>query len=134
MIANVTSRGRVTFTDEGEGTNVYVGSAEPLTTEHFIAVVDPGLPKQLREALFEELPRIIDHLTLQLGTLRRKPILFASLDPHAPPGSGLMHPLILTNDCDHLRTSVFRTSGYRSIPAITTRFAPGQTTTIPLKF
>jgi len=77
-----------TFSDAGEGTNIYVGKTRPLASSHFVAVIDPGLPAQVTGALYRLLPPMMDFLTARLGPLPFKPMLFASLDPDAPKGSG----------------------------------------------
>ena len=76
-----------TFTDVGEGTNIYVGTTKPLLSSHFVAVLDPGLPPEVKAALEQLLPRIMDAFTTRLGRLPIKPMLFASLDPAPPEGS-----------------------------------------------
>jgi hypothetical protein len=76
-----------TFTDASEGTNVYVGKTQPLATSHFVAVIDPGLPPQVKAALDRLLPPMLDFFAARLGPLPFKPMLFASLDPNAPKGS-----------------------------------------------
>jgi hypothetical protein len=76
-----------TFTDAGEGTNIYVGQTRPLASSHFLAVIDLGLPQQVRAALYRWLPPMMDFFTARLGRLPFKPMLFASLDPNPPKGS-----------------------------------------------
>lgn len=77
----------VTFTDGGDGMNIYAGRALPLETSHFIAVIDAGLPVHVRDALYDLLPPLMDLFTERLGALSAKPMLFASLDPNPPKGS-----------------------------------------------
>ncbi|MEO8181701.1 MAG: hypothetical protein ABI895_22950, partial [Deltaproteobacteria bacterium] len=76
-----------TFTDAGEGTNIYVGKTEPLSSSHFVAVIDRGLPPEVRAALYRFLPPMMDFFTTRLGRLPLKPTLFASLDPDPPKDS-----------------------------------------------
>jgi hypothetical protein len=83
--------GEARFASGGDGRNVYVGAAEPLETDHFIAVVDSGFPAEARQALDALLPALMDLFAERLGALARKPMLFASLDPYPPPGSGFNH-------------------------------------------
>ena len=78
-----------TFVDAGNGTYVYVGETAPLTSSHFVAVIDRGLPREMREALYRLLPPMMDFYTTRLGGLPFKPMLFASLDPDPPRGSEL---------------------------------------------
>lgn len=73
-----------TFADAGDGTNIYVGKTTPLASSHFVAVIDRGLPEEVKAALYRLLPPMIDFYTTRLGQLPFKPMLFASLDP-APP-------------------------------------------------
>jgi hypothetical protein len=77
------------FADGGDGTNVYVGAGEPLASADFIAVIDRGLPATVREALDRLLPQLMREFGARLVPPPRTPMLFASLDPHAPSGSGL---------------------------------------------
>lgn len=80
---------RADFADGGDGTNVYVGAAEPLASPDFIAVVDRGLPDSVRAALDRLLPPLMREFGARLVPPPRTPMLFASLDPHASPDSGL---------------------------------------------
>jgi hypothetical protein len=77
-----------TFSDAGEGTNIYVGKTQPLSSSHFVAVLDRGLPPEVSAALYRLLPRMMDFYTTRLGRLPFKPMLFASLDPDPPEHSG----------------------------------------------
>jgi hypothetical protein len=77
-----------TFTDSGPGTNIYVGRTRPLASSHFVAVIDSGLPSQVTAALYRLLPSMMDFFTARLGALPFQPMLFASLDPNPPQGSG----------------------------------------------
>jgi hypothetical protein len=76
-----------TFIDGGEGTNIYVGKTTPLNSSHFVAVLDDGLPLEVRAALYRLLPSMMDFFTARLGELSFKPMLFASLDPDPPKDS-----------------------------------------------
>jgi hypothetical protein len=78
-----------TFTDVGDGTNIYVGKTQPLASSHFVAVIDGGLSAEVIAALYRLLPPMMDFFTGRLGQLPSKPMLFASLDPDPPKGSGL---------------------------------------------
>ncbi|HWO09468.1 MAG TPA: hypothetical protein VNN80_08310, partial [Polyangiaceae bacterium] len=75
------------FSDAGEGTNIYVGKTTPLASSHFVAVIDGGLPPEVRAALYRLLPAMMDFYTTRLGRLPFKPMLFASLDPDPPKNS-----------------------------------------------
>ena len=80
---------RADFADGGDGTNVYVGAAEPLASADFVAVIDRGLPESVRAALDSLLPPLMREFGARLVPPPRKPMLFASLDPHAPADGGL---------------------------------------------
>ncbi|MGH9869675.1 MAG: hypothetical protein ACREAA_16110 [Candidatus Polarisedimenticolia bacterium] len=88
IVQGAVHTGAVDIRSSGSGTNVYVGSARPLEASHFIAVIDAGLPAEVKDALHRLLPPLMDHFTGLLGPLPEKPMLFASLDPHPPKGSG----------------------------------------------
>ncbi|HVZ35256.1 MAG TPA: hypothetical protein VG963_22675 [Polyangiaceae bacterium] len=77
-----------TFGDTGDGTNIYIGRSKPLSTSHFVAVIDQGLPPQVVGALNRLLPPMMDFFTTRLGRLPFQPMLFAALDPNPPQGSG----------------------------------------------
>lgn len=78
----------VTFSDFGDGTNIYVGRTIPLDSSHFIAVIDSGLPAEVKDVLYRMLPPLMNTFAQRLGPLVAKPMLFASLDPNPPKGSG----------------------------------------------
>jgi hypothetical protein len=73
--------GPVTFFDTHDGTNIYVGPAIPLETEHFLAVIDSDLPKNIHEKLFTYLPQFIEYFSQRLHKLSNRPMLFVSRDP-----------------------------------------------------
>jgi hypothetical protein len=77
-----------TFTDAGNGTNIYVGGTQPLASSHFVAVIDRGLAPEVIASLYRLLPLMMDFFTSRLGPLPSKPMLFASLDPDPPKNSG----------------------------------------------
>lgn len=80
---------RADFADGGDGTNVYVGAAEPLASADFVAVIDRRLPDTVRTALDRLLPPLMREFGARLVPPPRTPMLFASLDPHASSDSGL---------------------------------------------
>jgi len=88
VVAGAVHDSAFTFSDAGEGTNIYVGKTTPLESSHFVALIDPGLPAPVKGALYRLLPPMMDFFTARLGPLPFKPMLFASLDPNAPKGSG----------------------------------------------
>jgi hypothetical protein len=88
-IAHGVAAERASFADAGDGTNVYVGAGTPLASPDFIAVVDAGLPVTVRAALDRLLPPLMREFGARLAPPPEKPMLFASLDPHAPADGGL---------------------------------------------
>lgn len=82
---------RVRFADGDDGTNVYVGAGEPLASPDFVAVIDAGLPGPVRAALDRLLPSLMREFGARLAPPPGKPMLFASLDPQPPSGSGFNH-------------------------------------------
>ncbi len=79
---------RTSWEDTGAGTKVYVGPAQPVATDDFVAVVDRGLPQHIRSRLDTLLPALMAYYAERLEPPRRKPMLFASYDPDYPDGSG----------------------------------------------
>ena len=80
--------GTVTFTDTiGDGTYIYVGTAQPIETPHLIAVVDPGMPDWLRHMFEQRLPELFAAYTTHFGaSLPWKPVVLYSF--HDTPASG----------------------------------------------
>ena len=88
VVAGGVHESAFTFNDAGEGTNIYAGKTQPLSSSHFVALLDPGLPPEVKAALEHLLPLMMDLFTTRLGALPIKPTLFVSLDPEPPKGSG----------------------------------------------
>lgn len=74
--------------DGDSGRYVYLGNQEPVSTPHFVTVIDQQLPLKVRQQLLEQLPRFMDDLAGRLGPLNERPMLFASYDPQHKPGWG----------------------------------------------
>lgn len=76
--------GEASWTDSGQGRNVYVGEAEPVVSGDVAAVIDAALPTRIRDQLETQLPRFMTYFTQKLGRLNYRPMLFASYDasPH----------------------------------------------------
>lgn len=72
--------GRATWTDFKQGTNVYVGNAQPVETAELLAIIDTTLPTRLRDQLATQLPVYMRYFSERLGSLAQKPMLFASYD------------------------------------------------------
>jgi len=65
--------------DDGDaGTNVYVGSAEPVATKDVVAVVDRAFPQATRARLESLLPRLMAFYGGEFGALQERPMLYAS--------------------------------------------------------
>ncbi|WP_033927151.1 hypothetical protein [Sphingomonas sp. 35-24ZXX] len=77
------------FTSREEGTNIYIGSAEPAATSGFLAIVDPALQPVLRDHLLESLPQSMRDFAAIYGALTITPELYVSLDPQPPARTGL---------------------------------------------
>jgi hypothetical protein len=89
VVEGIVHDAELTFVDSGNGTNIYVGETEPLASSHFVAVMDRGMRREAREALYRLLPPMMDFYATRLGRLPFKPMLFASIDPEPPKGSEL---------------------------------------------
>jgi hypothetical protein len=76
----------VDFEDRNDGTNVYVGRAEPVATPDVVAVIDPTLPQDVRTRLDSLLPRLMAFYGKEFGVLQTRPMLFASNDANHPGG------------------------------------------------
>lgn len=80
--------GPVALSDEdGEGTYVYLGTAEPIETPHLLAIVDPGMPRWLRDQFDTNLPALFDALANRLdASLPWKPLVLYSFHDTAISG------------------------------------------------
>jgi hypothetical protein len=74
------------FVEDGDGTNVYVGTATPVETDEVVAVIDPAFPEMAREGLKTLFPRLMAYYRGEIGALARKPMLFASREMDYPGG------------------------------------------------
>lgn len=77
------------FVSREEGTNFYIGTAEPAATAGFLAIVDPALQPALRDHLLKSLPQSMRDFAAIYGDLTITPELYVSLDPQPPARSGL---------------------------------------------
>ena len=65
--------------DNDSGKNVYIGKQKPILTDSVIAVIDSGLPKEIKVSLNEDIPKLMSYFEKRLGKLGgSKPTLFAS--------------------------------------------------------
>lgn len=78
-----------TFVTREEGTNIYIGKAEPAPTSGFLAIVDPALQPALRDHLLGSLPQSMRDFAAIYGELTITPELYVSLDPQPPARTGL---------------------------------------------
>lgn len=83
------SENTAAFISREEGTNVYIGSAVPVATSGFVAIVDPALQPVLRDHLLESLPQSMRDFAAIYGPLSIAPELYVSLDPKPPSGTSL---------------------------------------------
>lgn len=77
----------VRYADGGDGTNLYVGRALPVTTPDVVAVIDQAFPVDSRARLESLLPRLMAFYGREFGALATRPMLYASRD-EAHPGGG----------------------------------------------
>lgn len=88
-VAGKRSANTASFVSREEGTNVYIGSAAPVATSGFVAIVDPALQPVLRDHLLESLPQSMRDFAAIYGPLSIAPELYVSLDPRPPSGTSL---------------------------------------------
>ena len=68
----------VTWMDSGSGTKVYVGSGQPIQDANVVSLVDTALPNALKDALAQNLPRLLSYFSQHMGKLDYRPTLYAS--------------------------------------------------------
>jgi hypothetical protein len=71
---------RERFVSREEGTNIFIGTLEPVDADGFIAIIDPGLPGALQQHLGRSLPQAIEYFASVYGALSFKPELYVSID------------------------------------------------------
>lgn len=76
----------VRYQDIGDGTNLYVGRALPVTTPDVVAVIDQAFPADTRARLESLLPRLMAFYGREFGALPTRPMLYASRDENHPGG------------------------------------------------
>ncbi|NUP07269.1 MAG: hypothetical protein HOW73_14540 [Polyangiaceae bacterium] len=73
--------------EHGDGTYVYFGNIESIQTPFGQMVVDPGLPKWMRESANTNIPKLLAWFAEATQTeLTFKPVLFVSAPPDEEPG------------------------------------------------
>lgn len=80
--------GTVQWMDEGNGTNIYVGTASPIESPYFIGIIDQTLPVEIQARLNELFPRLMDYFAGRLQLPPEKPMLFVSYEPDYASGWG----------------------------------------------
>lgn len=75
--------GSIEWHDRDSGKSVYVGKQPLIVTEHVIAVIDEGLPEQIKTSLSSQLPEMMRYFENHFGALPSKPMLFASYAKNA---------------------------------------------------
>lgn len=71
---------RERFVSRDEGTNIFIGTLQPVDADGFVAIIDPGLPAAARQHLDRSLPEAIQDLAAIYGPLSFKPELYVSID------------------------------------------------------
>lgn len=80
------SNSRARFVSDGEGTNIFLGTLKPVAADGFVAIIDPGLPEDLRRHLDLSLPQSMRFFGSIYDPLSFTPELYVSID--ARPESG----------------------------------------------
>ncbi|MEO0501264.1 MAG: hypothetical protein AAF205_12020 [Pseudomonadota bacterium] len=80
---------RANFISENSGTNIFVGTLEPVESDGFIAIIDPGLPEDVRSHLISSLPRAVAYFSKIYGPLSFTPELYVSIDGRPEPRGGI---------------------------------------------
>lgn len=80
-------RERGQFVSRDDGTNIFVGLLEPITADGFVAVIDPGLPREVKRQLDRSLPQAMHSLSAIYGPLTFTPELYVSID-NTPEANG----------------------------------------------
>ncbi|WP_156437658.1 MULTISPECIES: hypothetical protein [unclassified Sphingomonas] len=71
---------RERFVSRDEGTNIFIGTLQPVDADGFVAIIDPGLPPATRQHLDRSLPDAIRGFAAIYGPLYFKPELYVSID------------------------------------------------------
>ncbi len=87
LLNGQTYRGSAVWLDGDEGRYVYIGDGALTDAGVVNAVVDRGLPDNIRQQLEQQLPMLMAYFSARLGKLETRPALFASYDA-AHPGGG----------------------------------------------
>lgn len=71
---------RDSFISKDDGTNIFIGTLQPVNADGFVAIIDPGLPIAARQHLDRSLPQAIEELAAIYGPLSFTPELYVSID------------------------------------------------------
>ena len=89
----------VSWIDNNDGRNVYVGKQQPIITENVVALIDAGLPESIKVSLEEDIPKIMAFFSHSLNSLKgEKPMLLASyanVDDHSTQGGTLPNQIFM---------------------------------------
>ena len=78
ILNGIVNKKEIVWQSENEGEKIYVGPETPLQNEHFIAVIDNGLPTKVKSYLNKYLPLLMEKYSKYFGTQKEKPMVFAS--------------------------------------------------------
>lgn len=89
VVAGLSARGPLRWTSVNDGTYAAFGPLEPVEEARFVALIDAGFPRWLREEARALLPRLFDHYAAVLGReLPFRPAVLLSYSEEAEhPGS-----------------------------------------------
>lgn len=71
---------REQFISRDEGTNIFIGTLQPIDADGFVAIIDPGLPVGVRQHLARSLPEAVQDFAAIYGPLSFTPELYVSID------------------------------------------------------
>jgi hypothetical protein len=77
------------FVSRDDGTNIFVGTLKPVDADGLIAVVDPGLPDDVRRHLNQSLPQAMQFFAAIYGPLSFTPELYVSIDDEREANGGI---------------------------------------------
>jgi hypothetical protein len=110
IVAGKVLKGTANWIDSNDGMNIYVGSQKPIEDQNVIAVIDSGLPKEIKLSLDSNIPKLMNYFEQRLGKLEGvKPTLFASyanIDGHSSQGGTLPNQIFMHWDVNNLHEKV----------------------------
>ncbi|WP_341502327.1 hypothetical protein [Gallaecimonas sp. GXIMD4217] len=78
LVKGLRIEGSASWQDGDSGRSFYIGKAEPIATDAVLALVDPGLPNDVKSQLQKAFPAMMAYFRRHLGSPAGKPMLFAS--------------------------------------------------------